>query len=323
MTEEEVLQLAAEKKKFIDITDHQDLSSLPGLVAPNYPDQPAQKETVTRVIQSINMETLKTNLGNLSAFYTRYYNSDTGVQSAQWIFNVLNTYAQGRSDITVQYFPHSWKQQSIIARIQGAVNPDDLVIIGAHQDSINGATGRAPGSDDDGSGTVTVLEAFRALIQNNFKPNRTTEFHFNAAEEVGLRGAQAIAQKYRLENVNVLAYLQFDMTLFEGRTTSEPIGIITDYTNPQLTTFVRKLIDSYLSINWANSACGYGCSDHAAWTSAGFPSAFPFETPFGRHNPYIHTSQDTVQWLSWDHGHEYVKLAVAFVVELASTNWKA
>ena len=34
--------------------------------------------------------------------------------------------------------------------------------------------------DDDGSGTVCVLEVFRVLMANGFKPNRTVEFHFYA-----------------------------------------------------------------------------------------------------------------------------------------------
>ena len=50
-----------------------------------------------------------------------------------------------------------------------------MVIIGAHQDSINSQNpsgGRSPGADDDGSGSITLLEAFRVLIANNFYPVR-------------------------------------------------------------------------------------------------------------------------------------------------------
>lgn len=38
------------------------------------------------------------------------------------------------------------------------------------------------GADDDGSGTVTILEAYRALLESDFKPNRTVEFHWYSAE---------------------------------------------------------------------------------------------------------------------------------------------
>ena len=38
------------------------------------------------------------------------------------------------------------------------------------------------GADDDGSGTVTILEAYRALIASDFRPIRTVEFHWYSAE---------------------------------------------------------------------------------------------------------------------------------------------
>ena len=70
-------------------------------------------------------------------------------------------------------------QPSVIARIRGnGANANELVILGAHEDSINGgANGRSPGADDDASGSATVLEVFRVLVQNGFRPRRTVEFH--------------------------------------------------------------------------------------------------------------------------------------------------
>lgn len=35
---------------------------------------------------------------------------------------------------------------------------------------------------DDGSGSVTILEAYRALIAADFRPVRTVEFHWYSAE---------------------------------------------------------------------------------------------------------------------------------------------
>ncbi|KAG6832970.1 hypothetical protein H0H92_004854 [Tricholoma furcatifolium] len=61
---------------------------------------------------------------------------------------------------------------------------------------------------DDGSGTVTILEAYRALISANFRPERAVEFHWYSAEEGGLLGSQAVAQDYERRSVNVLAMSQ-------------------------------------------------------------------------------------------------------------------
>lgn len=43
-------------------------------------------------------------------------------------------------------------------------------------------TSTPQGADDDGSGTVTILEAYRALLASDFTPNRTVEFHWYSAE---------------------------------------------------------------------------------------------------------------------------------------------
>jgi hypothetical protein len=40
----------------------------------------------------------------------------------------------------------------------------------------------APGADDDGSGSVTILESYRALIKSDFKPVHNVEFHWYSAE---------------------------------------------------------------------------------------------------------------------------------------------
>lgn len=63
-------------------------------------------------------------------------------------------------------------------------------------------------ADDDGSGTVTILEAFRVLVEGNFTPQRPVEFHWYSAEEGGLLGSQDIALEYEKEGRDVIAMLQ-------------------------------------------------------------------------------------------------------------------
>jgi leucyl aminopeptidase len=93
-----------------------------------------------------------------------------------------------------------------------------------------------------------------------------------------------------------------------------------DFVDPALTTFTKSLVDTYNSIPWDESECGYACSDHASWNRQGYPSAFPFETRFGEDNPRIHGTGDTVNvtGFSWTHSLEYAKLAVAFAYELGA-----
>jgi len=111
--------------------------------------------------------------------------------------------------ISLEYFTHPFPQSSIIARFEPKIRnfSHPLTIIGAHQDSANYLFPLlpAPGADDDCSGTVSILEAFRILAESGYTPkNGPVEFHWYAAEEGGLLGSQAIARyPFRCRQVRV------------------------------------------------------------------------------------------------------------------------
>lgn len=102
------------------------------------------------------------------------------------------------------------------------------MVVGAHQDSVNHAdpmNGRAPGADDDGSGTVTILEVLRVMLSDenlvNGSAERAIEFHWYAAEEGGLLGSLEVWEEYRSRGVDVKGMLQQDMTGFWNKTIEE------------------------------------------------------------------------------------------------------
>jgi leucyl aminopeptidase len=153
--------------------------------------------------------------------------------------------------VSAKHFKHSWGQNSIIATIPGKKN--STVVIGAHQDSINlflPSILAAPGADDDGSGTVTILEAFRVLLSSEAivkgEAENTVEFHWYSAEEGGLLGSQAIFSEYEKTGRDVRAMLQQDMTGYVQGTIDagkeESVGVITDFVDPSLTEFIKKVI---------------------------------------------------------------------------------
>lgn len=122
-------------------------------------------------------------------------------------------------------------------------------MVGAHQDSINlwmPSILSAPGADDDGSGTVTILEAFRALLASEDvlagKHENTLEFHWYSAEEGGLLGSQAVFAAYEQAGVDVKAMLQQDMTGYVPPAGEENVGVIVDYVDPALTDFTKKIV---------------------------------------------------------------------------------
>ena len=104
----------------------------------------------------------------------------------------------------------------------------------------------APGADDDGSGTTSILEAFRVLVESGFAPtHHPVEFHWNSAEEGGLLGSKAIAQDYQAKGIKVKAYHQNDMTAWVKQGTKPTIGLIRDFVDPDFTDFLAKVIDEY------------------------------------------------------------------------------
>jgi len=321
MTFEQVLQLVQPglTNHFFDVTDFPDLppKNVSGI---SFPPQPRHQEIVNPLLPMVKAENLRKTIEGLSAFFTRYYNSQIGKDAAIFVYNRFKELSQGRSDVEVEFFQHTFLQPSVIARVKGKGDKSsEVVVLGAHEDSIsNPATGRAPGCDDDASGTAAVLEVFKILIEAKFQPERTIEFHAYAGEEVGLLGSQAIANHYRNQGINVVAMMQFDMTSYLQQGATPAIALAHDFVNPDLTQFVGKLIDTYCTIGWEARKCGYACSDHASWTRVGFASSYTSEGII--RNPNIHTPKDTLEWLDMEHGAEFPKLGIAFVIELSLTS---
>ena len=259
----------------------------------------------------------------LSNFNTRYYKSETGVKSSEFIRDTWAALARNRNDVKVELFQHkNWPQPSIIMTIQGSERPNEVVILGGHADSIAGffgGGGRAPGADDNASGIATITEVVRILMNNNFKPKRTIQFMGYAAEEVGLLGSKDIATSYKQKGTQVVGVMQLDMTLYKG-TADKDIVLMSDYSNQAQNEFIGKLVDEYVKVPWGYSRCGYGCSDHASWTANGYPASIPFEATMDQSNKKIHTAQDTLETSGGDakHAAKFAKLATAFVVELAN-----
>ncbi|RXW25839.1 hypothetical protein EST38_g116 [Candolleomyces aberdarensis] len=299
MSELDKIQLKAKDIKFLDITDAQDLGRTERLrTLVSYPS-PSATEKVKPILKTLSTKGPRENLEKFTSFPTRYYRSDITAETASKALRKL---------ISVNEFPHSWGQNSIIVRINGSSTTDDgIVVISAHQDSTNMFPWlSAPGADDDGSGTVTILEAYRALIAAEFKPERAVEFHWYSAEEGGLLGSQAVAQAYEKRSANIIGMSQFDMTAWVKRGTREEVGIITDNVDTDLTNFNKELVDTYLDIPYVETKCGYACSDQ-------------LKSSFGNSNKNIHSANDRIDIsdeFSFSHMLEFSKLAVAFAVEL-------
>jgi leucyl aminopeptidase len=202
--------------------------------------------------------------------------------------------------------------------LKGKTN--EIVVIGAHIDSINGnPANRSPGADDDASGISTMLEGFRIIAESDYVPEKTIEFMAYAAEEVGLLGSQDIARKYKADAVAVYAVVQFDMTGYVYRNQTK-IGVNFDqFVSTPLAEFTTKLVDTYSHLGWARTACSHACSDHASWTRSGYRSIYPpARNVQAGLNPSIHSANDVMSNLDFKRMTEFVKLGIAFAIELSA-----
>jgi bacterial leucyl aminopeptidase len=238
--------------------------------------------------------------------------------------------AAGRTDITVTTpaCANCGMQPNVLLTIPGSDLASEVVVLGAHADSIAGrnttAATRAPGADDDASGVATLTEALRVVLAANYRPRRTVQMYAYAAEEVGLRGSRDAAQKALAANTNVVGVLNLDLTAFRNPNASRSIYVLTDNVNASLTAFLRTLHTTYLAptgLAQGDTACGYACSDHASWTQAGFPAAMYVEGTFAQTNQNIHSANDTVATSGGNaavgtHTAKFAKLAIAFMAEV-------
>ncbi|KAI8326443.1 Zn-dependent exopeptidase [Martensiomyces pterosporus] len=318
---EDILVLRRAGVKFIDITDAQELHH-PSNLAAFSPSAKSEAEYSAEVKAAIGE--LSTNLyGNVlrpfTAFHNRYYDSENGRKSSEWLQDQIEELVAGaKANVTVRAFGHKFPQSSIIARIEGqGADAEETIILSAHQDSVNlwlPWFGRANGADDDGSGTVTILEALRVLLKRGYTPKRSVEFHWYAGEEGGLLGSQDIALEYKRQGRKVVSDLHFDMTGFWRG--SEVIGLVSDRTDAESRKLAKLLAESYTKLKTKEFACGYGCSDHSSWNAAGYRSAMAFESADLEANHNVHTPRDTIETLDFDHMLEFSKLAVAFAYEV-------
>ncbi|MEO7199349.1 MAG: M20/M25/M40 family metallo-hydrolase [Dokdonella sp.] len=289
--------------------------------------------TVDAWLPQVSHAAIHATIAQLSSYQNRYYSSSYGRQSALWIRDTWAALAAGRADASASLFEacsNCSTQPSVILTVQGSELPDEVVVIGGHLDSISNASGgnerRAPGADDDASGIATITEMIRIAMASGWKPKRTVKFMGYAAEEVGLYGSNAIAQQFKADQVDVVGVLQLDMTNYKNGAPAD-MRIVTDHSNSALKLFMAEVFDHYLAplgLTRGTETCGYGCSDHASWTAAGFPAGMMFEAgnASGGSFPYIHSINDTLANMSDSavNSAKFARFGLAFLGELAKTH---
>jgi leucyl aminopeptidase len=275
---------------------------------------------VNAMLPDVDAARILDTIRQLSAMKNRYYRSESGAAASLWLRDKWRSFTT-RTDVTVELFDQGYEQKSVILTIPGTTRKNEIVVVGGHLDSIaiGGTSSNAPGADDDASGIATLTEVARVLLAKDFHPARTIKFMAYAAEEVGLRGSQAIVRDFKKRNVidNVVGALQLDMTNYRG--SDRDIWLMSDFTSAAQNTFLSRLIEAYVGATWGVDKCGYACSDHASWNRAGVPASMPFESRMRDGNNKIHSARDTLEVSDNNAAHavKFARLGTAYAIELA------
>lgn len=283
----------------------------------------ALRAEIAAALDEVSENELRSHVTFFSSYKTRDHRSANANQSMLALKQRIETALQGtKLNYQIDMIDHrSTAQDSVRLRILGSKRPSEIVVLGAHADSINWeccGSRPAPGADDNASGTANLIEAVRILASRP-QPERTVEFMWYAGEEGGLLGSSEIAADYKRQGKDVIAMVQLDMTLFPGDG-ELVIGSMTDYTSAWLRSYFAEVNNLYLNVKIIDDECGYGCSDHVSWYRQGYPSLLPAEATMSRMNDKLHTTRDVIESASsFKHSAVFSKLAIAVAMDLGNS----
>ena len=204
------------------------------------------------------------------------------------------------------------KPKNVIAYIEGKKYPNEYIIISAHLDHVGVQNGEIyNGADDDGSGTVAVLEiaeAFSEAVKDGRRPKRSIVFLHVTAEEMGLIGSKYYTDNPIVPLENTVADLNIDMI---GRTdpkrpkrNRDYIYLIgSDKISKELHNISEEINNLYLNVDLDyifneedHPDRFYYRSDHYNFAKNNIPVIFYFS---GTHEDY-HQSTDTPDKIQYD-----------------------
>ncbi|RDB19829.1 hypothetical protein Hypma_012815 [Hypsizygus marmoreus] len=189
---------------------------------------------------------------------------------------------------------------NVVCRYSALTNTSSTVLFSAHYDS-RGSFGstRAPGADDDGSGTIALLSIARTILRKGIKFHSNVELVAFAGEEQGLLGSRAYSRELRAANANLTIMVQADMLAYREPGEPRQLGLPDVVGSPIVTYLVANVSAIYspeLRVGFT-PAC---CSDHKSFHEQGFPATQVFERAGPIIDPMYHNSGDLSERLGYD-----------------------
>ncbi|KAF9998867.1 hypothetical protein BGZ65_005700 [Modicella reniformis] len=269
------------------------------------------------LVDQVDVKTLEKDVTWLSGeapgspFTTRSSTSKQSHQVAAWLQSQFQSYG-GHNVALMPY--NSRYGPNVICIFKGTEHPDQHVIVGAHHDDRGSFLNtRAPGADDDGSGTSMLLQIARIIKANNLKFRRTLVLAAFSGEEQGLFGSAALAKRLKEVGATIIMMIQGDMLAYRKPGEVIQVAFPSRYHTQEVTSLLRNVTALYVS-NAVVGTTGACCSDHQSFWENGFPATAFFERNGPIADPKYHNSGDLV----YRQGYDFEQLRASAKAMLAS-----
>ena len=290
---------------------------------------------ISTLINAVSQQQLMAYVQTLEGFGTRNSYSavdrdDYGIGAAKrWIFSEFERVGSGRLEVAFDDFDLSYNgsqavQSNVVATLPGKDPDQATIIVMAHYDNRpQGNTdgySRASGANDNASGVALLLETARILSSREW--NQTIKFIAMAAEEQGTFGSRHFAQNAFLDNMNIIAAINYDavggrtgipqsVRLFAQDLKESPAGELGRYydyiSGLYLPTFPVIMVDALdREGRWG---------DHREFVNVGMPAIRVIES---EEDPdLINSLLDTWSLIDYNYHQKVVQLNVAVIANAA------
>jgi Zn-dependent M28 family amino/carboxypeptidase len=219
--------------------------------------------------------------------------------------------------------------ENIWAYIEGSEKPDEVLVISAHYDHVGIQKGEVyNGADDDGSGTVALLEiakAFAKAKKDGHGPKRSILFLHVTGEEHGLHGSRYYSENPLFPIANTITDINIDMIgrrdVEHAKTNNYVYVIGADRLSTDLHNAVVSQNEKYTKLDLdfkfndpKDPNHFYERSDHYNFAKHGIPAVFFFN---GVHEDY-HGKGDEPQKIEYDALTKRAQLAFVVAWDLAN-----
>jgi hypothetical protein len=223
--------------------------------------------------------------------------------------------------------------ENIWAFIEGSEKPEEIVVVSAHYDHIGIKRGEIyNGADDDGSGTVALMEmaaAFQKAKKEGNGPKRSVLILHVTGEEHGLHGSRYYTENPLFPLANTVADVNIDMIgrrdKFHLDSNNYVYLIGSDYLSTDLYNVCEAVNkkNNFLTLDYKYNDLNdpnrfYYRSDHYNFAKKGIPVVFLYS---GEHEDY-HKPTDEVSKIEFDALTARTKFAFAIAWEIANRKEK-